>query len=125
MKKKANISEATLRLLCEKAAHSPCTYKISAIAFDKRGDILGHVTNSHSKFDILGKTPLGRAGTALHAERRLFARYGDNVKTIVICRIGNSGNILPIDPCPACQRVAKKLGVKIISVLPGDGTVCC
>lgn len=121
MKENDKKNNAIISLLREKATHSPCTYKISAIAFDKYGDVLGHVTNSHSRFDILQQDPIGRPGTAIHAERRLCARYGSNIKTIVICRIGRSGNILPIDPCPTCRRVAKKLGAKIVSVLPGDG----
>ena len=122
MSKKANISFAVEELLKEKAAHSPCTYKISAIALDSKGDILGHVTNSHSKnWDILEKENIGRAGTASHAERRLIQQYGQLIKTIIICRVGRSGNIRPIDPCPVCQKVASKYGIKIISVMPGNG----
>ena len=120
--KKAYVPPAIEKLLKEKAAHSPCTYKISALAFDSKGDILGHVTNSHSKnWDILEKEKVGRAGTALHAERRLIQRYGQLIKTIVICRVGRSGSIRPIDPCPACQKVASKYGIKIISMMPGNG----
>ena len=95
--KKADVPKAIEELLKEKASHSPCTYKVSAIAFDAKGDILGHVTNSHSK------------------------RYSSLIKTIVICRVGRSGNLRPIDPCPACQRVAAKYGIKIVSLMPGNG----
>ena len=122
MSKKANISFAVEELLKEKAAHSPCTYKISAVAFDSKGDILGHCTNKHSIFDVL-QYGSGRAGTAQHAERIMLKRYRDLVKTIVICRIGRSGKMLPIDPCPTCQKVAAKYGAKIISLMPGDGHV--
>jgi len=83
--------------------------------------VLGHVTNCHSRWDVLDKVPLGRAGTATHAERRLLARYGSNVKTIVICRVGKAGKILPIDPCPTCKKIAAKFGARIVSVLPGNG----
>lgn len=119
MAKKASIDPCMLELLKEKATHSPCTYKISAIAFDKKGDVLGHATNSHSKnWNVLDKCGRGREGTAAHAERQLFLRYRDLVKTIVICRIGRAGDLLPIDPCPVCQKVAAKYGAKIISVMP-------
>lgn len=121
MAKTPNISPALVDFLQEKASHSPCTYKISAIAFDAKGDVLGHVTNSHSKnWNVLDKCGKGRQGTAQHAERRLLARYGELVKTIVICRIGRSGELRPINPCKTCLKAAAKYGAKIISVLPGQ-----
>ena len=118
MAKRDSIDPCTLELLREKATHSPCTYKISAIAFDKKGDVLGHTTNSHSKnWNVLDKCGVGREGTAQHSERILLARYKNLIKTIVICRIGRGGDFLPIDPCPICQKVAAKYGAKIISVM--------
>lgn len=122
MPKKAKVSIHIEELLKKKASHSPCTYRVSAIAFDAKGDILGHVTNSHSHgWNVIEKEKTGRAGTAEHAERRLLKRYSQRVKTIVICRVGRSGQIRPIDPCPACQKAAAKYGVKIVSLSPGNG----
>lgn len=112
--KKSDIAIANL--LKEKAKHSSCTYKVAAIAFDKKGDVLGHTTNKHSDWDVVAKTGEGRAGTAKHSERLLCQRYKGNVKTILIARVGHSGELRPIDPCPACKKVADKLGVKIISL---------
>jgi hypothetical protein len=43
-------------------------------------------------------------------------RYGTNIKTIIIMRIGNAGDILPIDPCPKCAKLAAKYGITIIPV---------
>ena len=117
-----DFQELQKELLKEKASHSPCTYKISAIALDAKGDILGHVTNSHSKgWNILDKQPIGRSGTACHAERRLIQQYSQLIKTIIICRVGRSGKLRPIDPCPSCQKAAAKYGIKIISIMPGNG----
>ena len=114
MKKRDNAIRALLK---EKAANSPCTFKISAIAFDSKGDVLGHASNSHSEnWNVLEKSAAGRPGTGVHAERVLMRRYRNLVKTIVICRVGHGGDLRPIDPCPMCQKVAKKYGVKIISV---------
>lgn len=118
-KKLLNIDPALKHLLVETASHSPCTYKVSAVAFDKKGNILGHSTNKHSIWDVLSDNGEGRAGTAVHAERALIKRYSNHIKTIVICRIGRSGEILPIDPCPACRKAASKYGIRIISVNPG------
>lgn len=106
-------------ILREKAANSPCTYKISAIAFDKKGDVLGHATNSHSKnWNVLDKDSAGRPGTGIHAERKLLERYRGLVKTILICRIGRGGDLRPIEPCETCSKVARKYGVKIMTISP-------
>ena len=116
MAKQPNISPAIVSLLKEKASKSDCTYKVSAIAFDKKGNVLGHMTNKHSTWNVISKTGKGRPGTARHSERLLMERYAGVVKTIMIARVGNSGELRPIDPCPACRKVAAKLGVKIISI---------
>ncbi len=103
------------KTLIQAAIHSPCNYRIGAIAFDKKGDVLGNACNAFrmgSKF--IGEQ--NRKGTGFHAEARLMKRYRSNIKTILIMRIGNSGNILPIDPCPACAKMAEKLGIKIVTV---------
>jgi hypothetical protein len=111
------INPVNLDILRAKARKSPCTYKVSAIAFDKKGDILGTASNSHSRnWNVLDNSEVGRAGTGEHAEQQLFDRYGSNIKTILICRVGHSGILRPIDPCPVCQKIARKYGAKIISI---------
>jgi hypothetical protein len=106
-----------INTLKSKAKKSPCTYKVAAIAFDKKGDILGTASNSHSRnWNVLEKCDCGRANTGEHAEQKLFDRYGSNIKTILICRVGHSGILRSIDACPTCQKVAKKFGAKIISI---------
>ena len=118
-KKILELNPSLKHLMHEKATHSPCTYKVSAIAFDAKGDVLGHSTNSHSyNWNVLDHGE-GRAGTGVHAERKLISRYGSNIKTILICRVGRSGELRPIDPCSACKKAAAKYGIKIISVYPG------
>ena len=101
--------------LKKKASKSPSTYKISAIGFDKKGEVLGSVTNSYCMDGRELKHFGGR-----HAERLLISRYGALIKLIIICRVGGvkSGNVklLPIKPCYICQKVADKLGIKIISL---------
>lgn len=116
MAKKAKVSIQVEELLKEKASHSDCTYRISGIAFTKKGNILGYCTNNHSKWQILDKSPVGRAGTAEHCEKRLIQKFGRRIHSIVICRIGRSGNFLPIDPCKSCAKLASKYGIKITSI---------
>ena len=121
MSRRPSISPNLVTLLKEKASHSDCTYKISAVAFDKKGNVLGHMTNKHAEWNVVEKeNGIGRAGTARHAERLLMQRYSGAVKTIVIARVGRKGNLLSIDPCPACAKVAAKYGIKIVSVCPGN-----
>lgn len=107
----------------QKASNSGCTYRVSAIAFDRKGDILGTASNKHAVWNVVQNDPCGRGrrGTARHAERILCAKYGKHIKTIVICRVGKSGELRPIDPCPTCAKVAAKMGVKIVSIKTEDG----
>ena len=114
--KKADVPLAVEQLLKKKAMHSPCTYKISGIAFSKKGNVLGHCTNNHSKWQVLEKTPIGRAGTAEHCEKRLIEKFGKRIHTIVICRVGRSGELRPIDPCKACSKLALKYGITIKTI---------
>lgn len=116
--RKADVPIAIEQLLKEKASHSPCTYRISGIAFSKKGNVLGYCTNNHSKWQVLEKFPIGRAGTAEHCEKRLIQKFGRRIHTIIICRIGRSGNVLPIDPCPSCAKLATKYGITIKTIQP-------
>ena len=106
-----------IRRLQKKAAQSPSQYRIACVALNKKGEVLGYTTNKFRKDRI---RPL--IGSGLHAEAYSMARYYPlGLRTLVIMRIGLSGNILPIDPCEDCQKMAKKLGVTIQSVMPGVG----
>lgn len=93
-----------------KANQSSCHYRISAIGFSKRGDMLCCYTN---------KPRFSRLGGGLHAEMRVI-RSNPKVKTMLICRIGAGGALLPIHPCKRCSKVLNKLGVKVVTVT-GDG----
>lgn len=90
-----------------KALKSICKNKVAALGFDKRGNILGIMFN---------KPRFSRKGGGIHAEINLISRYGTNIKTILILRINTSGNVQPIDPCPVCDSVCRKLGIKIRSI---------
>ena len=100
-----------IRLAIKKASQSICCYKISSIGLNKRGEILGSTTNKHGKS---GK------GKGKHSEIELIKRYGNKIKTIIICRIGNSGDILPIHCCKNCQKVIDKMGIKVLTVTEND-----
>lgn len=96
-----------IELAIKKALQSDCTYKVSAIGLNKKGDLVCCYSNRH-KFN--------RYGGGEHAERLLMKNHPKSIKTIIICRVGKGGDILPIDPCPVCAKVAKSLNIKIITI---------
>ena len=96
--------------LKKKAAQSKSKYRISAIAFDERGDFVAQAFNGLPQDGVVGP------GTGRHAEAVLMMKYGSLIKTIFISRIGHSGEWRPIKPCANCQALADKLGVKLITI---------
>lgn len=101
------ITKQIKQRLKNKATKSSCTYKISAIGFSKKGNILG-TANNRFKFTSYGG--------GIHAERELMEKFGSKIQSIIICRVNKNGEILPIEPCKICQKIADKLGIKIISL---------
>lgn len=92
----------------KKAQQSICKYKVSAIGFDRYGNIIGTAMN---------KPRFNHVGGSKHAEMNLMRKYGQKLKTIIICRSNNSGDVIHIDPCGACKRKADDLGIKIKSIV--------
>ena len=102
------ITKQIIQMMKRKAEKTPCRTKISALGFNFRGELIARSNNSPR---------FSRAGGGIHAEEKLFKlakRRG--IRTILICRISRTGNLLPIDPCDNCRSTAEKLGIKIISV---------
>lgn len=89
-----------------KAMKSDCKYRISAVGLDHKGDLISISHNKHR---------FSHEGGSYHAEMLLMARYGKNLKTIIIYRVNKLGDLLPIAPCRACANKAEELGIKIIS----------
>lgn len=85
--------------------NSDLSYRVIAIGFTEKGELLGAKTNS---FGIATRHGAGR-----HAERELIKRYKENIAKIVLLRVGRTGNLLPIKPCETCQKVIDKLGIKV------------
>lgn len=96
-----------LQKIVSKASQSGCRYKIAAVGLNKKGEPFCWATN---------KQFINNKGGGLHAETILMRRHKRKIKTIIICRTNNSGDILPIDPCEKCQKLAQKLGIKIKSI---------
>ena len=65
--------------LKKKAAQSRSKYRISAIAFDGRGDFVAQAFNGLPPDGVVGKPGIG-----IHAEWKLMMKYGSLIKTIII-----------------------------------------
>ena len=90
-----------------KALKSCCRYKVLAIGFNRKGDLIGYA-NNHPMFSMVNGS--------MHAERKLIMKYGSKVRSVVILRVGNSGNLLPIKPCANCQKMLDKLNVTVQTI---------
>jgi hypothetical protein len=106
MLKKSSTSSAILKIAKNKAEQSICRYKISALGFNNKGELVASTVNSPR---------FCRKGGGVHAELRLMKEH-KGLKTILICRVGGSGDLLPIDPCVVCAKKAFELGIKIITI---------
>lgn len=98
--------------IVEKATHkalqSPCKFKISALGFNRKGELVMSVTNSFR---------FPRKGGGIHAEARIMEQAKrKGIKTILICRVGLGGELLPIEPCEHCSKIAEKLNIRIVSL---------
>ena len=96
-----------INLLQSKALKSSCVFKVSAVALDRKGTILGTAVNN-PRFN--------RYHGSIHAEHKLIIKYGKQIKQIIIGRVGRYGTFLPISPCAKCSKMAMKLGIKILSI---------
>jgi hypothetical protein len=94
-------------ILFKKARKSLCCFRIAALAIGHKGELLGTSFN---------KPRFQRKGGGIHAEMVLMARYGKNIKTIAIMRIGGMGDVLPIHACSMCRKKADELGIRIVNI---------
>ena len=80
---------------------------VTAIAVSKKGNVLGTTCNNPSHVPGMRHK---------HAEGILMARFGKAIDKIFIIRVGRKGNLLPIEPCEQCCKLALRLGITIESI---------
>jgi hypothetical protein len=90
-----------------KAKQSNCRYKVAALGFNRKGDFIGSAVNKQKLYKHHG---------GQHAEMELLRKYGKKIRNIIICRMNNSGDFLPIKACENCSKVLGNLGIKIYSI---------
>lgn len=91
-----------------KSSQSICRFYVAALGFNKAGVCVITRTN---------RPRFSRHGGGLHAEQLVMQQAKRcGVVRILICRVGRSGILRPIIPCENCAKIAKKLGIEIVSV---------
>lgn len=95
------------RKAIKKATQSSCRYKISAMGFNAKGELIGTSTN-YPRFP--------KSNGSIHAEMNLMSRYGTKIKKIIICRVGGTGELLPIHPCKMCKAKMDELNIKCYTI---------
>ena len=103
------MTDDLIHMARKKAKQSFSKYKISAIALDKSGNVLATAVN---------RPRFSRKGGGVHAEILALKKGGPKTHSIMICRIGNSGDLLNIEPCENCQKILDKKGIRIYSIEP-------
>lgn len=106
-----NIPTQLTKRMVKKGISVTNTYKVVCAAFNHHGELLGIVSNTFRNDNV---KPARFAG--YHAEMRAIHRWGLAIKSMIIMRIGRSGDILPIDCCPKCESVLNKLEIKVFKV---------
>lgn len=100
---KSHSSHLTPRLIRAALRVTLCRYRVAAVGFDNRNRIIGIRTNSPR---------LSTRGW--HAEEALIFTSPRSLRRIEIIRVGARGELLPIDPCPHCLKIAQERGVQIV-----------
>lgn len=95
------------RRLVNKAMQSSCRFRVSAVAISRSGDVLGFYKNQHR---------ISSKGQSTHAEIAAIKSLGRKIKTLIICRVGNNGALLPIHPCETCKKIAARYGIEIKTI---------
>jgi hypothetical protein len=90
-----------------KASQSISRYRVSALGFNKKGELVCTSFN---------KPRFERKGGGTHAEMQVMRMHPKSVKVIIICRTGGKGDLLPIHACATCQSKANDLGIKIKTI---------
>lgn len=95
-------------------------FSISAIIYDKRGNVLSVGNNSYVKTHPMQAEFARRAGEPkkvfLHAEIHAITRCRDlkRATTIRVFRYAEDGSPADAEPCKICQAAIKAAGIKYV-----------
>lgn len=92
----------------KKAGQSICKFNVAAIGINRAGIPVMSRAN---------RPRFNGYGGGYHAERLVMEQAkAKGIVRIIVCRIGKAGNLLPIQPCKVCQKIADKLGIELVSI---------
>lgn len=103
---KTHVSVLTSRMI-KAAMRVEIRYRVVAAGVDNRNRIIGIATNRPRL-----------QSRSYHAEEILMSRSPRSLVRILLARVNNRGELMPIDPCEVCSRLAKKRNVTIERLLP-------
>lgn len=98
-----------INLIRKKASQSSCKYKISAIALNKKSEIIAQAINKHGQNE-------NDYYRGLHAEMECLKKCKSTPTAMIIGRVNPAGDMLPIHPCNTCRKILEKKGIKIMTV---------
>ncbi len=120
-----NITPSLVLKLKKKAIAGRFKFRIAAIAFSRKGNVLGMEVNScisrRISYEEYSKRCITKESckfSGKHAERALMEKYGKRIASILILRVGHGGDLRAIQPCDMCKKIADKLSIRIFSVDP-------
>jgi len=99
------------RMVKKGMSNKRSTYRVVCAAFNHHNELLGITVNGYRRENL---TP-GKY-TGYHCEMKALHRWGNSVAKIVLMRLGNTGDVLPIDCCPKCEAVLRKCGIRVEKV---------
>ena len=127
-----NITPSLVLKLKKKAIAGRLKFRIAAIAFSRKGNVLGMEVNSCNSrrvsYEEYSKRCITKESckfSGKHAERALMEKYGKRIASILILRVGHGGDLRAIQPCDMCKKIADKLGIRIFSVDPESWSFHC
>lgn len=93
-------------------------FQITALAYNKRGQLLSTGVNSYVKTHTLqakyGRLSGRPAAVFLHAEIAALLKARQPVHRLVVMRYNEQGRPALAKPCPACQLAIKAFNVKVV-----------
>lgn len=99
---KSHLSTIVPRLIRTALKVHLCRYRIAAAGIDYRGRLISISTNAPRL-----------TSRGWHAEERLIHTSPKSLARIILVRVNRLGELLPIDPCAHCAKLARRRGITI------------
>lgn len=102
---RCHITHLIPRMIRVGLANRTCRFRVVAAGIDYRNRIIS-IASNRPRLETRG----------LHAEERVIFTSPKTLTRILILRVGARGDLLPIDPCRMCAKLARDRGIEIVSI---------